>query len=122
MAALATVDERLVRVLTAVIPHFDFSVLEGHRGEVAQTAAFEAGLSQKLWPEGTHNSLPSTAADVAPYPIDWNDTEAFIYLAGFIVGVGAVMGYRIRAGADWDGDRQMDDETFRDLGHVEILD
>lgn len=119
--ALLTVDPVLVTVLEEAVKYFDFSVLEGHRGEAGQNAAFDAGLSKKRWPDGKHNGLPSEAVDVAPFPIDWKDTEAFIYLAGFIVGIGATMGVTIRSGADWDSDRQMDDETFRDYGHLEVV-
>ena len=118
--ALDTVDMRLVRVLDEAIKHFDFAVLEGHRGEREQNAAFDAGKSQRLWPTGSHNSMPSKAVDVAPWPINWKDAQAFVYLAGFIVGIGAMMGVRIRWGGDWDSDRQTSDEGFRDLGHLEL--
>ena len=118
--ALETVDPRLVRVLDEAIKHFDFTVLEGHRGEREQNVAYDAGKSQRLWPTGSHNSMPSKAVDVAPYPIDWKDAQAFVYLAGFVVGIGAMMGVRIRWGGDWDSDRQTDDENFRDLGHLEL--
>lgn len=123
-AALATVDPRLVEVLREAVKHFNFTVLEGHRGEAQQNAAFNAvpRLSKKKWPDGKHNSLPSKAVDVAPWPIDWKDIQAFIYLAGAVVMAGAMMGHTIRSGADWDGDRQMDDEGWRDFGHLEILD
>ena len=122
LVALATVEPRLVEVLDEVIKHFDFSVLEGHRGEVQQNAAFDSGHSKLRWPDGCHNSIPSRAVDLAPFPIDWKDIQAFIYLAGFVVGIGASMGVEIRSGADWDGDRQMDDERWRDFGHLEIID
>ena len=118
--SLATVNPSLRAVLRVAIQYFDFSVLEGHRGEAQQNAAYDAGQSQKQWPDGMHNSLPSLAVDIAPYPIDWSDTEAFIYVAGAIVGIGASMGVTIRSGADWDGDRQMADEEFRDYGHLEL--
>ena len=121
LVALATVEPRLVAVLDEVIKHFDFSVLEGHRGEVQQNAAFDRGASKLKWPDGCHNSIPSRAVDLAPWPIDWKDIQAFIYLAGFVVGIGASMGVEIRSGADWDGDREMDDERWRDFGHLEII-
>ena len=122
--ALATVNPTLVSVLREVVKAFDFSVLEGHRGEARQNAAFDADpqLSKKRWPDGKHNDLPSNAVDVAPFPIDWNDLEAFIYLAGAIVMAGAMMGVEIRSGADWDGDRKMSDERWRDFGHLEVID
>ena len=78
------------------IKHFDFSVLEGHRPEREQNEAYDAGRSQRLWPTGSHNSMPSKAVDVAPYPIDWEDAQSFVYLAGCIRGIGAFLGVRLR--------------------------
>jgi peptidoglycan L-alanyl-D-glutamate endopeptidase CwlK len=123
--ALATCDERLQAIANDVISHFDFSVLEGHRGEEAQNRAYARGLSKVRWPKGKHNSLPSKAFDLAPYPIDWNNSEAarqrFCYLAGWIMMSATVHGVKLRWGGDWDGDRDTRDEKFRDLGHFEIL-
>lgn len=124
--ALDTVEPRLVRVLDEAIKHFDFSVLEGHRGEVAQNKAHDEGKSNRLWPTGSHNSMPSRAVDVAPWRktephINWQDVESFIYLAGFIVAIGAMMGVKLRSGGDWDGDRELADEKgLRDFGHIEL--
>lgn len=46
----------------------DLTVTEGHRGEAAQNAAFEAGFSKKRWPDSGHNSLPARAFDFECYP------------------------------------------------------
>ena len=121
-AALVTTDRRLVAVMYSVIPWFDFSVLEGHRDEDAQNAAHDAGNSKKRWPDGKHNTLPSNAVDVAPYPIDWEDRERFVYLAGAIMGAARAMGIPLRWGGDWDMDTEVRDERFRDLGHFELTD
>jgi peptidoglycan LD-endopeptidase CwlK len=122
---LGTCDPRLQRVLLEVIKYFDFSVLEGHRGEEDQNRAYAKGLSQVRWPYGKHNSLPSKAADIAPYPVDWSSTEAarqrFCLLAGFVLLEGLKQGVKLRWGGDWDGDLDTRDEKFRDLGHFEIL-
>jgi peptidoglycan LD-endopeptidase CwlK len=122
---LGTCDPRLQRVLLEVIKYFDFSVLEGHRGEEDQNRAYAKGLSQVRWPFGKHNSLPSKAVDLAPYPIDWSSTEAarqrFCLLAGFVLLEGLKQGVKLRWGGDWDGDNDTRDEKFRDLGHFEIL-
>lgn len=122
---LSTCDPRIQAVLDAVIGLFDFTVLEGHRGEAAQNRAYARGLSQVRWPNGRHNSIPSKAVDIAPYPIDWSSTEAarqrFCYLAGFVMSEAARQGVSLRWGGDWDGDRDTRDEHFRDLGHFEIL-
>ena len=123
-AQLETVDTRLVKILRAIIPFFDFKVLEGHRNEQAQNAAFLRGVSQVRWPNGKHNTLPSCAVDLAPWPVDWTNSEAarqrFCYLAGWVMSEAKRQGVQLRWGGDWDGDRDTRDEKFRDLGHFEI--
>lgn len=124
-SALATAHPDLVRVARRVIELFDHSILEGHRGEAAQNAAFKKGLSQQRWPHGKHNAMPSNAIDIAPYPVDWSDTEAarqrFVLLAGYYLAIGATMGIALRWGGDWDGDDDTRDERFRDYGHIERI-
>jgi len=118
---LLTCHPELQRLFNEVIKHWDCQILEGHRGKEAQNKAFKEGNSKLQWPKGKHNKLPSLAVDVAPYPIDWKDTQRFIYFAGFVLGVAAMLNIKVRYGGDWDSDTQMTDERFRDLVHWEIV-
>lgn len=99
----------------------DIKIIAGRRNEEQQTAAFEAGNSQVEWPNSTHNSDPSNGVDVAPWPINWKDTERFVYMAGIIMGIAHTMGIDLRYGGDWDQDTEVLDETFRDFGHFEVV-
>lgn len=119
---LATCDDRLVSILNTALELIDFTVLEGHRPEARQNELYEQGKSKVKYPDSKHNSVVSLAADVAPYPIDWDDTERFTYLAGIIIGIAKIMGIGIRWGGDWDRDGLMSDERFRDMGHFEVVD
>lgn len=119
--ALETAHPDLQRLFCEVIKHYDCSVLEGHRGQVAQEEAVQKGLSKTHWPDSKHNKVPSLAVDVAPWPIDWNDTQRFYHFAGFVKGIAAMMNIPIRQGCDWDGDSDLKDQTFMDLPHVELL-
>jgi peptidoglycan L-alanyl-D-glutamate endopeptidase CwlK len=125
LSQLDTCDPRIQDVMKKVITVFDFTVLEGFRGEEAQNRAYARGFSQVRWPQGKHNSTPSKAVDLAPYPIDWSNSEAarqrFVYLAGWVMATAASMGIKLRYGGDWDGDRDTRDEKFRDLGHFELI-
>lgn len=121
-AALATCDVRLQEVLTEAIKHIDFMVLEGHRGKDAQNKAFNTGFSKVRWPNGKHNKTPSLAVDIAPWPIQWADTERFVYFAGVIMGIAAMMDIPLRWGGDWNRDTHNKDEKFRDWGHFELID
>lgn len=123
---LASCDARLQRILTEVIKHIDFTVLEGHRGEAAQNEAVRNGTSKLLWPKGKHNTNPSRAVDIAPYlpevRIDWKDLPAFGRLMGYIQRVAHEQGVRLRFGIDWDGDFRTRDESFLDAPHIELVD
>lgn len=119
-AKLATCHPDLQKVLNEAIKHVNFSVTCGHRGQAEQDKAFAEGKSQIKFPSGKHNKLPSLAVDVAPYPCDWNDECAFIWLNGFICGVAANMGINLRSGVDWDGDLNVKEHSLIDGPHVEI--
>jgi hypothetical protein len=118
----ATLHPDLKRLVDEVIKHVDFSITCGYRNQADQDAAVAKGLSQVKFPNGKHNTLPSKAMDVAPYPINWNDTEAFTLLAGVFFGVAAVLGIKLRLGADWDGDFNTLEHSFKDRPHIELAD
>ena len=108
---LSTCHPDIQRVLGAAIEFIDFVVLEGHRGQEAQDTAYHDGKSQLQWPESRHNRVPSEAVDIAPWPLDWNDREAFFYLAGVIQATARHLGVRLRWGGRW---------KMQDLPHFEI--
>lgn len=118
---LDTCAVELQKLFIEVAKNVDCTILVGHRGEKEQNAAFHEGLSKLAWPKSKHNTLPSRAIDVAPYPIDWGDIERFCYFAGFVKGIAEGLGISIRWGGDWDDDGQVKDETFRDLVHFELV-
>ncbi len=117
---LATCDERLQKVFNEVIKYVDCSVLEGHRSEERQNKLFEEGKTKVKYPKGRHNSSPSRAVDVTPYPVDWDDRERQTLFAGFVLGIARSMDIRLRWGGDWDMDTQTKDNKFDDLVHFQI--
>ena len=129
---LSTCDERLQKVFMEVIKHVDCSVLYGHRTKKEQDESYLAGNSTKMWPYSKHNSLPSKAVDVAPWPIDWGNTGTpsqranaiarFRMFSGFVLGVAIKMGVKLRSGGDWDMDFDLGDQKFIDLPHFELVD
>jgi len=118
---LATCHPDLQRLANEVIKYFDHSVICGHRNKKDQDKAVADGNSTIEWPKGKHNKFPSEAIDVSPYPINWKDEEAFSLLAGVYLGVAAMMGIKIRIGADWDGDFNTLEHSFKDRPHIELV-
>lgn len=108
----------------------DFTILDGHRTEAEQNAAFEAGYSKARFPDSKHNSQPAMAVDVAPWfatppNVRWGRLDEFRWLAGFIMGIGAPMveprGYQLRWGGDFNMDGDHTNSGFVDLPHIELV-
>lgn len=120
---LKTVHPELQRLFVEVIETYDCTILCGHRGEAAQERALADGHSTKHWPDSKHNQgPPCKAVDVAPCPIDWKNRAAFYHFGGYVTAVASQMGVAIRWGGDWDGDKDLKDQTFNDLVHFELVD
>lgn len=106
-------------VALAAIEVMDCMVLEGHRSREEQDNLFRKNLSKVQWPNSRHNSKPSEAYDIAPYPIDWKDTKRFYYFAGIMMGIAHMKNIKLRWGGDWDSDNDLNDQSFMDLVHFE---
>ena len=117
---LATCEKDLQLVFNEIIKHVDCSVLEGHRSKDRQNSLYEDGKTKVRYPNGRHNSSPSRAVDVTPYPVDWADRERQTLFAGFVIGVANQMGINLRWGGDWDQDFQVQDNKFDDFPHFEL--
>ena len=117
---LATCHPDIQKVFNEVVKYFDNTILVGHRTKEEQDKAVREHKSQTPWPTSKHNSTPSHAVDVAPYPIDFNDVRRYYLFAGFVLGTAKQMGINLRWGGDWDMDTQVKDNHFNDLGHFEL--
>ena len=118
---LSSCHEDLQRVFNEVIKHVDCSILEGYRNEANQNKYYKQGTTKVKFPNGRHNSKPSRAVDVTPYPVDWADRERQTLFAGFVIGVARQMGIKLRWGGDWDMDFKVQDNRFDDFPHFEIV-
>lgn len=74
---LATCDKRLQDLANMMLSRseFDLTITCGYRGEQEQNEAFEKGKSRARFGQSKHNTFPSKAIDICPYPIDWNDKD-----------------------------------------------
>jgi len=129
---LASCDIRLQNIFNEVIKYYDCTIIEGHRNQAMQDKYFIEKKSKVIWPNSKHNSRPSKAVDVAPYPIDWGDKvkgEArakvlarFYHFAGYVLRVADQMNIKIRWGGDWNSNKIFTDQNFDDLPHFELVD
>jgi len=117
---LSEADKQLQDLFNEVILYWDCTVLCGHRDKETQDTAYKDKKSKVKWPNSKHNSKPSMAVDVAPYPINWDDIDRFRRFAWFVKGIATARGINLRMGADWDGDNAIDDQTFNDMPHFEL--
>jgi peptidoglycan L-alanyl-D-glutamate endopeptidase CwlK len=127
------VAERAIKLI-------DFSVTQGHRSAEEQLEFYARGrkrLSSGDWVVvdqtkiitkidgtnivGMHNYTPALAVDVVPFPIDWNNRERFVLLAGIFLGIAHEKGIKLRWGGAWRGDLTLPKQTFDDLPHFEIV-
>ena len=100
----------------------DFTVLEGVRSIERQRRLVQIGASKTL--KGKHLIQPDGwghAVDIAPYPIDWQDHGRFYILNGLMRAAASIEGVDIRTGADWDNDGLIQDQSFHDLPHYELV-
>jgi len=118
---LAECDVRLQEVCAEVIMVMDFAVITGHRGMEAQNEALASGRSKLAFPRSKHNTFPSLAIDIAPYPIDWHDHKRFILLAGIMLGIAHKHNIKLRWGGDWKSNFNLKENKFPDLPHFEIV-
>lgn len=121
LVRLREAHSKLQEVFLEVINYFDCTVVTGHRSEEEQEHMFDLGRSKVHYPDSKHNHEPALAVDVAPCPVDWEDIKRFHYFAGFVMGVAAEKGIKLRWGGDWDRDTEVKDNKFDDLLHFELI-
>lgn len=109
----------LIDLFEAVLPVHDCSILEGHRSNARQLALYDEGKT-KIPSQGPHNWQVSRAVDVAPYPINWENTKRFYFFAGIVMAKADDMGIDVRWGGDWNSNNNLDDQNFFDLVHWEL--
>ena len=128
---LETCHPDLQTLFNAVIEVVDCSVTCGYRNKEDQDKAVASGNSKAVYPKGKHNSNPSTAVDVYPYPIDFEDLPRFYWFAGWVLAKAEILRnvgeitHKIRWGGNWRGFRKgiidFSKNTFDDLPHFELV-
>jgi len=126
---LATCHEDLQKIMNEVIKEYNFTILYGYRTSEEQYKLYKQGrmLVDGKWKKvgrtvtdkdghtnkSKHNSLPSTAIDIAPYPVDWDNYKAFTELAKIVKQSAHSLGITIKWGGDW--------KSRVDMPHFELI-
>ena len=121
---LETCHPHLQKIFNEVIKHYDCTVTCGHRGKEDQNKAFDEGRSNARYPKGKHNNSPSTAVDIYPYPIDFENYDRLSHFAGFVLGIANSMGIKLRWGRDWHQEfwtKKKDTTKLKDYPHFELV-
>jgi len=119
LAELESCHIVLQRLMRRVIERTDFSVICGFRGQKEQDKAYSDGRSKLKFPHSKHNTSPSLAVDIVPFPVDFQDIERFKELAAIVKEEWAAMPdeqklrYRLEHGGDW--------KAFSDWPHWQIV-
>ena len=118
---LASCHPDLQRLFNEVVKGFDCAVIYGHRTVEEQQDLYAQGRTKPgkivtkldgVSKRSKHNESPSLAVDVVPYPIDWDDLDAFRDLADHTKRVARDLGIGVVWGGDW--------SRFRDYPHWEL--
>lgn len=114
---------------------YDHRLEESYRNKVRQHGFFIAKpqLSKVDYPT-VHNTRPCWAVDAYPCPdgtVDFGNTPEEIrqchHFAGYVCGVADQLyiegriSHKLRNGDDWDGDKNINDQTFMDICHFELI-
>ena len=121
---LNTCHPDLIAVFNEVIKYYDCTVTCGYRGEEDQNKAFDEGRSNARYPKGKHNNSPSTAVDIYPYPVDFENYDRLSHFAGFVLGIANTMGIKLRWGRDWHQEfwtKKKDTTKLMDYPHFELV-
>ena len=127
---LKGVHPDLVNILNDVIKYYDITILEGLRSADRQIDLYNDGKSKLdgVYKKSKHQL--GRAVDISPYPIDFEDTKGYMYLAGIMIATAKKLGVKIRWGGDWNGDHKFSgranskrtdkSQRFDDLVHFEL--
>jgi len=136
LVRLQTCHRDIQIVCLEVIQLTDFSILRGYSSPEEQFNLFKQGRIENngVWKvqdkkkivtykdgyikKSKHNSAPSLAIDIAPYPIDWTDTIRFNDLASIVLRTARYLynTKKITSEIIWGGSWS----TLVDLPHFEI--
>lgn len=115
-ARLEQCDPRLQLICNELLKKcgFDLTITCGYRGKEEQEQMFKEGKSKAHFGQSKHNTMPSKAVDIVPYPVNWDLKD---YRWGKMVALAYEIARKnninIRSGAFFTG--------LADWPHIELM-
>ena len=112
---IATCDKRLQDMANMMLERspFDLTITCGYRTEDEQNKAYEEGKSLAKFGSSKHNTFPSKAIDICPYPIDWSSKDTrWQEVALNAMWCAGKLGFEIAWGGNF--------KSIKDLPHYEL--
>lgn len=128
LVKLSTCHPYLQVLFREVIKEVDITILYGHRTIEEQKKLYAFGRTEAgkivtncdgVNVKSKHNTFPSLAIDIAPYPLDWNNIERFKQVAEIVkrnwneLKADGIVNGELYWGGDW--------QNLRDYPHFELL-
>ena len=103
---LSTCNARLIELFTQVLKlsPIDWTITDGFRDAQRQNELYPKYTKLKF-PHSAHNHYPSRAVDAIPLidgKVDYEDRETLLFMRGFVYGVAATMGIKLKKTIHWD--------------------
>lgn len=114
---LSQCDIRLQTLCSRMLERsdFDMTVTCGHRNKEDQEKAFADGKSKAHFGQSKHNSFPSKAVDICPYPVNWDiNDRRWVDMVALAYDCAREIGIKIKCGYFF--------KKFKDAPHVELED
>ena len=102
---------------------WDFGITWGLRSAAEQYKLFRDGASKCDGYKILSRHQSGLAVDIVIYvngKVTW-DPKYYYAMAGHTLGTAKRLGIDLKFGGDWDMDGDLDDQTFNDLCHYEIV-
>lgn len=110
-------DEKLQLICNELLKQcgFDLTITCGYRNEQDQNWAYVNGKSKAKFGQSKHNTLPSKAVDICPYPTNWETTDyRWWKMIALAYEIARKNNIKIRSGAFFTG--------LCDCPHIELED
>ena len=121
LARLMTAHPLLQKLFHEVVKEAPILIMQSQRGRHDQEKAFAQHHSKVHFGQSAHNWSPAIALDVAPLPLDWSNSKAFLALGRDVVmPLAKSLDIPIRWGADWNMNGNYSDQSFVDMPHYEL--